>query len=341
MYSWNDSSLINLFENKTPLIDVRAPVEFELGSIPFSANLPIMNNEQRSLVGTCYKQKGQEEAIKLGYNLIQGPIKDARIESWLHFLNQYPQAEIFCFRGGLRSSITCDWINHKVAINKKPLPGGYKRLRHFFLSWLNQAPEPSIIRLGGLTGCGKTKILSHVKSYIDLEGLANHRGSAFGEKGQQPSQITFENSVALELMRLRDKDIVVEDEGATLGKIIVPNRLFQNMRSSKLILLEVDIDKRVKNIFEDYVKDSHIDFFLNNLKKIQKKLGPTLFKSLENEMRLSFIDGMELHQHERWIKTLLTSYYDPLYRKDLRFNQNKVIFRGTEQEVLEYLSEKY
>ena len=107
MSSWNDPYLQELFLKKTPLIDVRAPVEFKEGSLPYSINLPIMNDEERHLIGTCYKTHGQEAAIKLGHELVSGSIKEERITSWVNFLSQNPTAEVFCFRGGMRSQISC------------------------------------------------------------------------------------------------------------------------------------------------------------------------------------------------------------------------------------------
>lgn len=333
MSTWNDPELQELFLKKTPLIDVRAPVEFAEGSIPHSINLPIMNDEERRLVGTCYKEQGQAEAIKLGHELVSGKIKEERIERWREEIRQRPETEVFCFRGGLRSQISCEWIG----MGKKPIPGGYKRLRRFFISLLEDAPLPGIVRIGGLTGSGKTRVLEKIKHHIDLEELAHHRGSAFGPRGPQPSQIRFENEVGLALLKNLGHQIVVEDESATLGKVVVPQRLFKEMRNSPLVILEVDPEERLHNIFNDYVKDASAEFFLSNLVRIQKKLGATKVKELSDEIARAFSLGMEVKYHEAWISTLLEEYYDPLYQKDLRYNEEKVLFRGKAEEILAYL----
>ena len=123
--------LKNLFLAKTPLIDVRSPVEFSEGSLPHSINIPIMNDEERTLVGTCYKEHGQEAAIKLGHELVQGQVKQDRIQAWTNYIEAHPEAQVFCFRGGLRSQITCQWIN-EAGIKRSPIPGGYKRMRRLF-----------------------------------------------------------------------------------------------------------------------------------------------------------------------------------------------------------------
>lgn len=337
MSTWNDPELIKLFSAGTQLIDVRAPVEFSEGSIPNSINLPIMNDEERKLVGTCYKEHGQAPAIELGHQLVSGKIKDERIELWKKTILQKPETEVFCFRGGLRSQITCQWLNEQ-GLNKKPIAGGYKRLRTFFLSWLDEAPEGPLIRLGGLTGSGKTTVLKKLPNYIDIEHHANHRGSAFGPNGPQPSQITFENQMALELMKLQGQRIIVEDESATLGKITVPKRLFAQMRASPLIILEVDHEERLQIIFDDYVKNSNADFFVAGLSRIMKRIGPTKFKALSEEIISAFQKPLTVSSHEGWISTLLKEYYDPLYQKDLRYNQDKVIFRGKEKEIVAFLA---
>jgi tRNA 2-selenouridine synthase len=245
MSLYSDQELISLFSKNTPLIDVRAPVEFAEGAIPNSVNLPLMNDEERHLVGICYKEHGQAAAIELGHQLVGGKVKDERIELWRDYIRKNPATEVFCFRGGLRSQISCEWMD----MGKKPIPGGYKRLRNFFLSWINEAPLNNFIRLGGLTGSGKTTVLAKVRDHIDIEKLANHRGSAFGPRGWQPSQISFENLLALDLMKLSGKRIVVEDESAMLGRITIPQRIFQNMRASPLVILEVDPEERLQILF--------------------------------------------------------------------------------------------
>lgn len=331
---WNDPELIRLFSKNTPLIDVRAPVEFKEGAIPNSINLPIMNDEERRLVGICYKEKGEEEAKRLGHELVSGKLKEERIHLWREEIKNRPETEVFCFRGGLRSQIACQWID----LNKKPVPGGYKRMRRFFLSWLDESPFHGFIRIGGLTGSGKTRFIKKFQNHIDLEGHANHKGSSFGINGEQPSQITFENLIARDLMLNAGRKIIVEDESATLGKIVVPRRLFAEMRNSPLVILDIDPDERLQNIFEDYVKNSNAEFFMNGFRRIQKKLGSAKFLTLTEEMNRAFNGPMEVSRHADWITGLMSEYYDPLYQKDLRYNADKVLFKGKSNEAIEFLN---
>ncbi len=332
MSSWNDEELKKLFLNKTPLIDVRSPGEFLEGQIPFSVNLPIMNDEERVLIGTCYKEHGQAAAIKLGHELVSGKLKADRIELWRNYIHKNPETEVFCFRGGLRSQIACQWTD----LGKTPITGGYKRLRRYFLSWLDEAPLPDLIRIGGPTGSRKSDFIQHVKN-IDLESLAHHRGSAFGNIGPQPTQITFENNLALEMMKLSGQRIIIEDESATLGKISVPRRLFHHMRQSPMLVLEVPIEKRIQNIFESYVKGRPEDFFLQSLERIKKSLGGVNFQKIHIEMRNSFSKSEELQHHEIWIRSLLTDYYDPIYLRDINRQGELILKRGSVEELLAWL----
>jgi tRNA 2-selenouridine synthase len=334
MSAWNDPELIRLFTDKTPLIDVRAPVEFLEGSIPNSINLPLMNDEERRLVGICYKERGQEEAIKLGHDLVKGQVKEDRIKAWRDYITEHPSTEVFCYRGGLRSQLSCQWID----MNKRPIDGGYKRLRRFFLSWIQESPLNGFIRIGGLTGSGKTRVLQKIKHHMDIEGHAHHRGSAFGPRGSQPSQTTFENLIALDLMKHHGNKIIIEDESVTLGKVTIPARIFSELRASPLVILEVDPEERLQNIFNDYVKDSEADFFIRNLQRIQNRFGTAKTTALTLEIQSAFDKGMEVSHHVGWISTLLNDYYDPLYQKDLRYNQEKVIFRGKEKDVLAFIA---
>lgn len=335
---WNDPQITELFLKKTPLVDVRSPGEFLSGSISYSVNLPIMNDRERSLVGTCYKKEGQEAAIALGHSIVSGVVKEERISSWISFIKANPEAEFFCFRGGLRSQITCKWIN-EFGFNKHPINGGFKRLRNYFLSWLDEAPHPKFLRIGGLTGSGKTPFLKKLHAHIDLEALAKHRGSTFGQNGPQPSQVTFENHLALEVMKhSQEKRVVLEDESVTLGKITIPRRFFFHLREAPLIVLRREEEARIKNIFQDYVKGSELETFLNGMDKIKKRIPSSDYQKLLMDLKKSFENGFELNDHEKWISRLLKLYYDPLYMKDLNRNRDKIIFEGNEEEIKDFLS---
>ena len=226
--------------NNTPLIDVRAPVEFEKGAFPHAVNLPLMSIEERHLVGIKYKEEGNAEAVNLGHSLVSGEVKEARIKAWTDFITNHPDAMLYCFRGGQRSQISQEWLirNGREIVRLK---GGYKAFRN----WLMQETENAVeqfkpIVLGGRTGSGKTILLNRLKNAIDLEGLANHRGSSFGRDiTPRPTLINFENALAYELIQKLDRGfehLVFEDEGKCAGRLYLPKTLAEHLSKAPLYL---------------------------------------------------------------------------------------------------------
>lgn len=259
--------LKELFVTETPLIDVRAPVEFLQGSLPGAINIPILNNEERALVGTTYKNQGQEAAVRLGYQIISGPVKQSRLDQWLRFVRDNPRTVLYCFRGGKRSQVAQQWL--KEADAERPLiVGGYKMTRQFLMDAIDKFSEgKKLLVITGPTGSGKTKLIhamGDIYPALDLEAIARHRGSAFGRLPiPQPTQIDFENRLAVSLLKLENRlqssgPLVVEDESRHIGKVYLPASFFARMRSSEVIWLDEPFEARVENIFEDYVLNTAI-----------------------------------------------------------------------------------
>jgi tRNA 2-selenouridine synthase len=337
----------SLFTSNTPLIDVRAPVEFEDGHFPGSVNLPILENEERRLVGTCYREKGQDAAIRLGHELVSGEIKSARTERWKSFLEAHPDAKLYCYRGGLRSRIATDWINEAGASIPR-IEGGYKSLRNHLLLRLSELSSTcSFFVVGGKTGSGKTSFLKESgASHVDLEALACHRGSSFGALGAQPAQATFENALSIALLKApKGNPILIEDESVMIGSLIVPEVLFLRMKSSPLLILDISLEERIQNLTREYVleklvhaqepKEQVKNFFLENLKRIQKKLGGLKHSEIEKMIRSAF-DSTEFENpetHAPWVKALLEHYYDPLYEKSLDRARDRILIRGNRNEL--------
>ena len=184
-----------------PLLDVRAPVEFAQGAFPASVNLPLMNDEERHRVGLQYKQKGQDAAIVLGHALVSGEIKAQRVAQWVKFAQEHPEGYLYCFRGGLRSRISQQWLAD-AGLPYPRIIGGYKAMRSFLIEKLNTSIAASkFVLVAGFTGCGKTEVIQNLDAAIDLEKLAHHRGSSFGKHAtDQPVQIDFDNLLAIALM---------------------------------------------------------------------------------------------------------------------------------------------
>ncbi|MBP6534025.1 MAG: tRNA 2-selenouridine(34) synthase MnmH, partial [Arenimonas sp.] len=217
-----------LFLNDTPLLDTRAPTEFAQGAFPNAVNLPLMSDDQRAQVGLCYKRRGQAAAIALGHELVQGAAKAARVQEWADFARRHPEGYLYCFRGGLRSQISQQWLA-EAGCDYPRIIGGYKAMRQFLLQALETSlAQGPVIVLSGQTGCAKTQLLQQLINAVDLEGLANHRGSAFGKRVPgQPSQIDFENALSIAFLKRRHaaiaRPVVVEDESHLIGRIVLPD----------------------------------------------------------------------------------------------------------------------
>ena len=326
------------------VIDVRSEMEFSKGHLPFAINIPILNNEHRPLVGICFKQKGQAQAIQLGHELVD-PIKGQLQARWLSAArgkNLY----IYCWRGGLRSNISGLWMR-EVGLKPAILAGGYKGVRKQVLSQFSL--EHKFLVLSGLTGSGKTVFLNKLNQErrIDLEGMAKHRGSAFGGSYKnQPAQQTFENILAFELVRAASP-FILEDESRLIGKIKLPDNLFAQMMNRSVVVMEIEIEKRVENIYREYIWDSLLSpselfqFMSNNLMKIRSRLGGKRFIEVSTLLKKSFAEmNLQLAKsyHKEWIHLLLIYYYDPPYLRNLEKNEKRIIFKGTEQETYEYIS---
>ena len=350
-----------LFIGDTPLIDTRAPIEFDQGAFPYTTSLPLMSDKERELVGTCYKNKGQEKAIELGHELVQGEVKQERLDTWLEFIKNNPNGALYCFRGGLRSQITQQWIYEASGINYPRIKGGYKALRRFLIDETDRIMgQVTPIVIGGQTGCGKTLLLDQLKDTIDLEGLANHRGSAFGNTTTpQPTQINFENTLAIELIKKQaNSRLVFEDEGSNVGTVHIPQCVQDKTSQTELILLEASVAERLEvsmdayviNMQQDFITqdttngfDNFSNYWLNSLEKIQRRLGLERYKSLLQLVNSALVKYKEQGDPEGFypvVEELLVGYYDPMYAYQIQKKMDRVVFKGNANEVLTYLAER-
>lgn len=356
----NNVDFKKLFLKKNPLIDVRAPVEFSQGHLPGAVNLPILNNEERSLIGTIYKKEGHNAAVELGYKLVSGDVKNSRLNKWLRYIEQNPETVIYCFRGGLRSQTTQKWLQ-EAGVVRPLIQGGYKRARKFLIDEVNKfANESSLLILSGTTGSGKTSFLNEVKPFcpiLDIEALACHRGSAFGAMNfPQPTQANFENQMAVSLLDVQDykKPLLVEDESKLIGSCAIPKSFFNKMRESPVLWIDESLETRVNNIFQDYViepmleketlKVSDIfDKYKASMIKISKKLGGLRTQELLNlltESEKEFFISKDLSSNKLWIEKLLIYYYDPMYLDSLDRRRVKILFKGSRNECVEFLRDE-
>ncbi|SDS13079.1 tRNA 2-selenouridine synthase [Halopseudomonas xinjiangensis] len=358
----NTEDFRQLFLSGAPLMDVRAPIEFSKGAFPSTVNRPLMNDGERQKVGTCYKEHGQQAAIALGNELVRGKTKQQRIDEWKTFAEANPDGYLYCFRGGLRSQIVQQWLS-EAGVEYPRVIGGYKAMRRFLIDSLERAITDSRLMLvAGLTGTGKTEVIAALDNSLDLEGHAHHRGSSFGRHATpQPGQIDFENRLAIEALQVVEaghRTLVLEDEGRIVGSCSVPVELFRQMQTAPLVWLDDSFDNRVSRILKDYVIDMQAEFaelypqepdkafaalsehLLGSLLRIRKRLGGERHQQLEALMQ----SALDVHQrtgdvqeHRSWIAALLEHYYDPMYAYQRSGKEERVVFSGTQHEVVEYL----
>jgi tRNA 2-selenouridine synthase len=291
------------------VIDVRSPSEFAHAHISNAHSIPLFNDEERAQVGTAYKQQSRQVAIKIGLDFY-GPKMRATVEQVELLLKETQQKKVLvhCWRGGMRSGAIA-WLLDLYGFDVSKLHGGYKAFRRHCLTEL-ELPHDFII-IGGRTGAGKTTILQSLKqkqaAVICLESLACNRGSAFGaiEMPPQPSQEQFENLLAVELMQHAGKTIFLEDESQRIGRMIIPNIVWQNMRTSRLIYVDLTAAQRLQNTIKDY---GHFD--ITELKDATNRIAKNL-GGVHNKEIIMLLDDNKIEAAFE----ILLQYYDRVYDK--------------------------
>ena len=310
------------------LLDVRSPAEYEHAHIPGAISLPLFSNEERKIVGTAYKQESREKAIKIGLDFF-GPKMRPMVEEVERLIGNQQQATgqkstslfVYCWRGGMRSGAV-SWLLNLYGFNVYTLAGGYKTFRHLVLKTFEQPFHFRIV--GGYTGSGKTVLLNEIEkkgeTVIDLERLACHKGSAFGniKMPPQPTQEMFENLLAAELWKKtaghgqRTKEepnspIWLEDESQRIGNLNIPMELWQTMRTSPLYFLEISFEERLNYLVSEYGV-CNVQKLIDATQRISKRLG-----GLETKNAVAFLEEGNIREAFR----ILLRYYDKHYLKGL------------------------
>jgi len=324
-------------------IDMRSPSEYQRGHIPYSVNIPLFTDKERAIVGTIYKTVGVEEAKQKGLEIVSAKLPDT-ISQIRSLYQTGRRVIVYCWRGGMRSKSVVTVLN-LMGIQAFQLLGGYKAFRNYVLSQLaNFKLNPEIIVLCGSTGVGKTHLLTMLANknqpVIDLEKLANHRGSAFGQigLGQPATAQNFDALLLQELQSLNDQPyIIVECESKRIGNVYIPDVLYKAMQTGKRILVYANIEVRISRLIEEYTDlyNQNSDAIMASIRVLHKRIGMKKTAQLLSD----FSEG----KLRDCVYTLLVDYYDPLYgyEKSNYANYNYVVnannLEKASEEIIEYL----
>lgn len=325
---------LNLKRSGICAIDVRTPAEFEYGHMPGAVNMPLFSNEERAAVGTTYKQAGRNKAILQGLKLA-GPRLDELALQGMGHAREKP-ALVYCWRGGMRSSSVA-WLLNMVEVETCTLRKGYKNFRNYVLKTFDQ-PRKFVV-LGGKTGSAKTRILDELEKkgeqVVDLEGLAFHRGSAFGAIGQNEkiTQEQFENEFAMKLRNLDlQKTIWLEDESRHVGRIVLPLSIWENMRIAPVIFIDIPLNARIEYLTSQYGLTNDSGVLKQAFYDIKKRLGDVRYHEA--------ISALEAGDMGQACKIAL-DYYDRAYEYGLgKRDQSAVRKIGFENFNMENIVER-
>jgi len=299
-----------------PVIDVRAPLEFQQGHIPGAVNIPLFDDNERKVVGTAYKKENKEAAMYAGLEFAgKKLVKLAKQGERAAGKNK--TLLVHCWRGGMRSK-SMVWLFETMGLTCYLLEGGYKSYRSYARDVL--ATPLNLLVIGGRTGSGKTATLQHLsllgEQVIDLEGLAHHKGSAFGALGEldQPSTEQFENELCKELLPLDTKRVTwIEDESRNVGKCVIPGELYSRMRETEMVFLDISREQRARHLVGDYAQYEQ-EALRTCVLKIEKRLGGDRTREA-----LEAIDREDFYQ----TAMITLHYYDKAYMHSLEKNHER------------------
>lgn len=331
--------LFQLKEQGHVVVDVRAPKEFKEATIPGAINIPLFTDAERAEVGTTYKHAGQEAAKELGLEIFSKKLP-AFIQA---FKKLNAPVTVFCWRGGMRSKTAATVVN-LMNMQVTRLTGGIKGYRNWMKDQIDTLPLPPFHVLNGHTGNGKTHILRELKDegypVIDLEGMARHRGSIFGQIGLEPSnQRMFNLLLGEELLRFQDESyILIEGESSRIGKVVIPDRIYQHKEDSLQLFIDLPIEERVKIILDDYSPDDYHEEFVDSFNRIKRRIHTPVSKTTEL--------ALEQKDYPEAVRNLLTHYYDPHYTYSTSNNEGQIIsieedcLKDAKEQVKKYLADK-
>lgn len=312
---------VNNFLQQSPkklVIDVRSPIEFKKGHMPGAINIPLFDDMERAEIGTLYKAKGKEDAVMRGLEIVSPKLTTFINEAKKNTQNK--GVLIYCFRGGMRSN-SFGWLLNTAGLETQILEGGYKAYRNYVLKQFEK--NYKILLLGGPTGSGKTEILKCLKQEIpilDLEGLAHHKGSAFGGIGQpaQLPQQLFENNFYNDLIEVdASKYVLIEDESMSIGYNKIPYPFWLQMKQAPIIKIMMPFDLRVNRLVNEYGKED-VEKLKQSVRNISQQLGPNNSKDC-----LQWLDEGKLAD----VAAMTLKYYDKAYEYNHTQKNKKIILQ--------------
>ncbi len=302
--------------HQLPVIDVRSEGEFDAGHIPGVVNIPLLNNAERVVVGTTYKQQGQRAAIHEGFRLVGPRLEQLILEA--ERVADGKEALVHCWRGGMRSSNFSQFIS-MAGIRSRVLAGGYKTYRQAAMEMF-RAPI-NLVTITGCTGSGKSDLLRELarqgEQVLDLEHMASHKGSAFGHLllPPQPTTEQFQNELYERMLTLNlNRRVWVEDESIAIGKIFLPSEFWARLHHSPLVRMEVPKPVRVDRLVLEY-GPSDKEEFLSIMAKISKKLGGQHFQDAREKL---------LQGDMAAVIDILLTYYDKAYVRSMERRSNQL-----------------
>lgn len=324
--------------NNKIYVDVRSPLEFKESTIPGAINIPVLLNEEREKVGTLYVDKKLDEAKIFAIESISKRLPEI-FKEFLELKKEYENIIVFCSRGGYRSKSIVSLLN-SIDVTALRIDGGYKNYRNYVLDNMdNIISTITPIVLYGNTGCGKTKILQELKNrnypVIDLEGLANHRGSILGSVGldEQPRQKMFESLLFDELYKYQNSYIFLEGESRRIGKVLLPESLYEKMADNINIKIESPIDYRVELLVEEYACAENKEEIANAISLMKKFIS--------NETLNDLLNALEKDDYEYIARELCINYYDIKYKnrvKNFDFEFTNDDHEKTTEQIIEKTS---
>ncbi|MEH7238203.1 tRNA 2-selenouridine(34) synthase MnmH [Bacillus sp. JJ1562] len=331
-------------EKPLAIVDVRSPSEFAESHIPGSVNIPIFTDEERAEIGTVYKQVSPDAAKEKGLEIVS-----AKLPNFIKEFANLPEEEkvVYCWRGGMRSKTSATLID-LMGINAKRLIGGIRGYRTWVVEKLEEAArefKPMALVINGYTGSGKTKILTELqeKGYpvLDLEGMANHRGSVFGMIGKKPhNQKVFDLMFIERILKIKDSPyVLLEAESKRVGRATIPDFLLKIKEQGYHIFVDLPMEERVLNILEDYRPWEFQKECMSAFQRIKKRIHTPIAAQIEKDL--------ETGDYNSAVKLLLEYYYDPRYHytaEQISKNRSTVLHvknvEEATQQIEELISEK-